>query len=60
MQKILEGKLENKIQWPMKTWGSGGAHKNILWLNMRNPTYPDRRGIMKLALNDYYEAFSVR
>ena len=60
IQDILEGKTGMTAKQPVKVWGSGGEHSNVLWLNVRSPTYPARRGRMKLALNDFYEAFSVR
>ncbi len=41
-------------------WGSGGLQTDVLWLNVRDPTYPQKRGQLKMALNDWNEAFSVR
>ncbi len=60
MQDMLEAGINGVNAKPVKIWGSGGLNKNVLWLNVRSPTYPGRRGRMKIALNDYYEAFSVR
>ncbi len=60
MQEILEGRLVNGRKEPIRIWGSGGSNKNTLWLNMRSPAYPSRQGTLKMAINDYFEAFSVR
>ena len=45
---------------PVKIWGSRGLNKNVLWLNVRNPTKPSSVGQIKIALNQRNEFFSVR
>ena len=40
--------------------GSGGLHKTTLWVNLRNPAQMQKKGFMKVALNDWMDYYSVR
>ncbi len=47
----------NKV---LKITGSGNIHRKHFYLNLRNPTDRRLKGFMKVALNQWRDAFSVR
>ncbi len=45
---------ENVGKSPVTIWSSGGLNNNVMWLNVKNPNFPELKGTIKVAVNSFY------